>query len=128
MFGISLIELFCILIIAILVIGKNDFSEIARFVLKTISQIKHFMAGAKNELSVLSKDMGIDKIKQEVELEVASSKKEIEGQMTTIIDLYGNEHQVPNISEIRKDKTQEELEQEVNDLNKANSKPNRKKP
>ncbi|MFT6331689.1 MAG: Sec-independent protein translocase protein TatA [Lentimonas sp.] len=124
MFGISLVEFLFVLVLAVLIIGPKDFPEIARYLIKIFARIKHFIVQAKNEMGAISKELGIDKIRNEVEVEIASEinnqKEQIEDEITTIIDMYGNEHQVPNIQELRNDKGKDEIEKEVKELNEKN--------
>ena len=120
MFGISLAEFLLILGIAILVIGPKDLPEVARYFIKTVAQIKHLIAKAKSELDILGKEIGIDEIKNEIAIELASEKTRIENEITTIVDLYGNEHQIHNLDAIRKDKNKDEIAEEVKALNKQN--------
>lgn len=120
MFGISLAEFLLILGIAILVIGPKDLPEVARYFIKAVAQIKHLIAKAKSELDILGKEIGIDEIKNEIAIELASEKTRIENEITTIVDLYGNEHQIHNLDAIRKDKNKDEIAEEVKALNKQN--------
>ena len=106
---------------AVLLIGPKDFPEIARYLIKTIAKIKHFIVKAKSELDLLGKEIGIEEIKNELSLELANEKTRMEKELTTIIDIYGNEHQVYGVEEIRKDRNKEELATEVAELNKKNS-------
>lgn len=122
MFGISLGEFLLILAIAVLVIGPKDLPEVARYIIKAIAKIKNLISKAKFELSALGKEIGVDEIKNEIAIELANEKSKIEEEVTTIIDIYGNEHKVPAIDEIRKDKTKEELKKEVEELNESNLK------
>lgn len=121
MFGISLSEFLLVLVVAILLIGPKDFPEVARYLIKAIAKTKHFIAKTKAELHLLGKEIGIDEIKNEVAVELANEKTRIEKEFTTIIDIYGNEHQVYGVGEIRKDKNKEEIAKEVLELNKKNS-------
>ncbi len=120
MFGISLGEFLLILLIAILVIGPKDLPEVARYLIKAIAKTKHLIAKAKAELDVLGKEIGIEEIKNEIAVELANEKTRIENEVTTIIDLYGNEHQVSGLDEMRKDKKKDEIEKEVAELNQQN--------
>jgi Tat protein translocase TatB subunit len=121
MFGISFGEFLLILAIAVVVIGPKDLPEVARHIIKAIAKIKHLISKAKSDLDALGKEIGIDEIKNEIAIEMADQKARLENDVTTIIDIYGNEHQVPAIDEIRKDKSKEELQKEVEELNKKNS-------
>ncbi len=128
MFGISLVEFLAIITIGVLVIGPKDFPEIARHIVKTIAKAKNIIDKTKNELNVLSKEIGIDDIKNEVAIEIENEKSKIEKEITTIIDIYGNEHQVSGLDEIRKDKNKEGIDLEVTKHNKANSQKHPKTP
>ena len=120
MFGISLGEFLLILIIAILVIGPKDLPEVARYLIRAIAKTKHLIAKAKAELDVLGKEIGIEEIKNEIAIELANEKTRIENEVTTIIDLYGNEHQVSGLHEMRKDKNKDEIAKEIAELNQKN--------
>lgn len=122
MFGISFGEFLLILIIAVVVIGPKDLPEVARYVIKAIAKIKRLISQAKSELDAIGKEIGVDEIKNEIQIELANEKAKIEEEVTTIIDIYGNEHKVPAIDEIRKDKSKEELKKEVEELNENNLK------
>lgn len=118
-------ELLLIIVIAIIFIGPKELPEIARHLLKLSIKIKSIIAKTKAELHVLGQEIGIDEIKNEVELELANEKAKLDKEITTIIDIYGNEHQVHDLSSIRSDKSKAELEQEVSEYNRIN-KPNDK--
>ncbi len=122
MFGISLGEFFLIITIAILFIGPKDFPEIARKLIKIAAKSKSVINKAKIEFQALSKEIGIDEIKNEIAMELANEKCKIEAEITTIVDIYGKEHQVIDISEIRKDKSKEEINAEVVKYNLNNKK------
>jgi Sec-independent protein translocase protein TatA len=120
MFGISLIEFLFIAIIAFFIIGPRDFPEVARFLIRIFAKTKHLISSAKSELNILGKEIGLDEIKNEMAIELAKQKTKIEDEVTTIIDIYGNEHQVSGVSEIRKDKNKEEIAKEIEELNHQN--------
>lgn len=120
MFGISFGEFLLILAVAVLIIGPKDLPEVARYIIKMIAKIKHLISSAKKELDNLGKEIGVEEIKNEVAIEIANQKAKLEEDVTTIIDIYGNEHKVPAIDEVRKDKSKEELQKEVAELNKTN--------
>ncbi|MFT6106933.1 MAG: sec-independent protein translocase protein TatB [Rickettsiales bacterium] len=120
MFGISLIEFSFIAILSILIIGPKDLPEVTRYLIRAAGKTKYLISKAKEELGILGKEMGFDEIKNEMAIEIANQKTKIEDEMTTIIDMYGNEHQVSGIDKIRKDKNKEEIEKEIEDLNRKN--------
>jgi Tat protein translocase TatB subunit len=122
MFGISFGEFLIIIAVAVLVIGPKDFPEIARHIIKAVAKAKHIIDKAKVELNLLGKEIGIDEIKNEVAIEMANERARIEKEITTIIDIYGNEHQVSGLDEIRQDQTKEEIELEVAKYNQENKK------
>jgi sec-independent protein translocase protein TatB len=122
MFGISLNELLIIFIIAILIIGPKDMPEIARQITRLVIKGKHLIAKVKDDLDELGREVGIDEIRNEVAIELANEKSRLEKEVTTIIDIYGNEHQIYGVDEIRTDKNKEEIAKEVEELNQNNSK------
>ena len=121
MFGISLGEFLIIIAIMTFVVGPKDFPEIARQIIKIIAKSKHFITKAKAELNVLGAEIGLDEIKNEVAIELANERAKIKQEITTIIDIYGNEHHISDIDQIRTDKNKEEIEQEIATFNLINS-------
>lgn len=121
MFGISFDELLLTLVIAIVIIGPKDLPEVARYVTKFILRGKQMIAKIKTDLNELGKEIGIDEIKNEVAIDLANENARLEKETTTIIDIYGNEHQIYGVDEIRKDKNKAEIAEEIARLNKANS-------
>jgi hypothetical protein len=67
-------------------------------------------------------EFGLQDLKQEVEFGIAKEKAKLAEDTTVIVDLYGNEHHVPNVKEVRPDAVPEELKQEVARLNEENLK------
>jgi Tat protein translocase TatB subunit len=120
MFGISIGEFLVIAAIGILVIGPKDFPDIARNIIRAIAKGKNIIDKTKAELNLLGKEIGIDDIKNEVAIEIANEKAKIEEEITTIIDIYGNEHQVSGLDEIRKDRSKEEIALEIEQYNQSN--------
>jgi Tat protein translocase TatB subunit len=125
MFGISLVEFLVIATIGILVIGPKDFPDIARNIIRMVAKGKNIIDKTKAELNLLGKEIGIDDIKNEVAIEIANEKSKIEEEITTIIDIYGNEHQVSGLNEIRKDRSKEEIALEIEQCNQSNKTPNK---
>jgi Sec-independent protein translocase protein TatA len=123
MFGISLGEFLVIATIGVLVIGPKDFPDIARNIIRAVAKGKNIIDKTKAELNLLSKEIGIDDIKNEVAIEIANEKTKLEQEITTIIDIYGNEHQVSGLDEIRKDKSKDEIDLEIAQYNQINTKP-----
>jgi len=122
MFGISFAELLVVIIVAILVIGPKDMPEVARYIIKAIMKIKKFIAQTQIELKEVGKELGLDEIKSEVEREIIANKIKMEKEVTTIIDIYGNEHVVEDIEKVRPDMKKEELVAEVEKYNSINVK------
>jgi Tat protein translocase TatB subunit len=121
MFGISLAEFLVILIVAICVIGPKDMPEVARYIIKMIYKIKQFIAEAKKELKIMGDELGLEEIKAELEQEIIAKKAQFEQEITTIIDIYGQEHQVYEIDKLRPDTSKDELMAEIAKYNIINS-------
>jgi sec-independent protein translocase protein TatB len=120
MFGISFAEMALILMVALIIIGPKDLPEVSRYLIKFIAKSKRMISSAKKELNKLGEEVGIEDIKNEIALEMVNEKVKLEEDLTTIIDIYGNEHQVPNIENVRNDKSKEDLLKEVEDHNQKN--------
>ena len=122
MFNISFFEIIVFLILALLFIKPKDLPEIARLIGKTIYRIKNFYHNSKNIISNLSKDFGIDDLKQEISQGISKEKSKIEDDVTIIVDMDGNEHKVNNIKELRRDLSEDELNSEILKQNNNNTK------
>ncbi len=122
MFNISFFEIIIFLILALLFIRPKDLPEIARFIGKTIYRIKNFYHNSKNIIDNMSKDFGIDDLKQEVSQAIGQEKAKIEDDVTIIVDMDGNEHKVNNIKNLRKDLSEDELNSEILKQNNNNTK------
>jgi Sec-independent protein translocase protein TatA len=124
MFGFSLAELFLVLLAILIFIKPQDLPEIARFVGKAIYHGKRFYQKLKNSLTDLEKEFELDSLRHEVNQAIASEKlkhEDVEEEDSTIIvDMFGNEHRVNNIKEIRSDLDEEKLKQEVEESNAIN--------
>jgi Sec-independent protein translocase protein TatA len=112
-FGISLGELFFTITIAGLIIGPKDFPEVARQIIKIIAKTKHIVTKAKAELNIISKEVGLDEIQNQVAIELANERSKIEKEIITIIDIYGNEHQINNSHIDKTDENKEDMEREI---------------
>jgi Sec-independent protein translocase protein TatA len=122
MLGFSLAELLLTLIVIILFVKPKDLPEIVHFCGRLFYRAKKLFLDTKSSLSQISKDSGLDDLKYELHRGIASEKAKIEEDLTIIVDIYGNEHQVPNLKNIRPDLSTEELEQELEKSNQQNSK------
>ena len=124
MFGFSLAELFLVLLAILIFIKPQDLPEIARFVGKAIYHGKKLYQKLKNSLTDLEKEFELDSLRHEVNQAIASEKlkhEDVEEEDSTIIvDMFGNEHRVNNIKEIRSDLDDEKLKQEVEESNALN--------
>jgi len=121
MLGFSFAELLVVIIVVIIFIKPDDMPEIARFIGKLIYHGKHNINKIKKHLKEIEKEIGIDKLKEEVNQSIAEEKAKLENDITIIVDMYGNEHKIPNIHEIRNDIKKEDLEQEITNRNNENS-------
>lgn len=120
MLGFSFAELIVVIIVVIIFIKPDDMPEIARFIGKLIYHGKNNINKIKNHLKEIEKEIGIDKLKEEFNQSIAEEKAKLENDVTIIVDMYGNEHEVSNIYEIRDDIRKEDLEQEIIDHNNNN--------
>ena len=123
MFGFSLAELFLVLLAILIFIKPQDLPEIARFIGKAIYHGKKLYQKLKNSLSDLEKEFELDSLRHEVNQAIASEKlkhEDVDEDTTVIVDMYGNEHRVNNIKEIRSDLDDEKLKQEVEEGNALN--------
>ncbi len=125
MFGFSLAELIIVFLVIILFIKPADLPEVAHFLGKIFYRLKRLYSELKLSLKEMEKELGVDDLKQELQRGIAEEKAKLEEDMTVIVDMYGNEHRVPNVSEIRSDLGKEELEKEIAENNKANSENNK---
>ncbi len=124
MFGFSLAELFLVLLAILIFIKPQDLPEIARFVGKAIYHGKRLYQKLKNSLSDLEKEFELDSLRHEVNQAIASEKlkhEDVEEEDSTIIvDMFGNEHRVNNIKEIRSDLDEAKIKKEVEESNALN--------
>jgi Sec-independent protein translocase protein TatA len=123
MFGFSLAELFLVLLAILIFIKPQDLPEIARFVGKAIYHGKRLYQKLKNSLTDLEKEFELDSIRHEVNQAIASEKlkhEDNEEDATIIVDMFGNEHRVNNIKEIRSDLDEEKIKKEVEEGNAIN--------
>ena len=124
MFGFSLAELFLVLLAILIFIKPQDLPEIARFVGKAIYHGKKLYQKLKNSLTDLEKEFELDSLRHEVNQAIASEKlkhEDVEEEDSTIIvDMFGNEHRVNNIKEIRSDLDEAKIKQEVEESNALN--------
>lgn len=121
MFGISLAELLVIMTIAVIFIGPKELPEVARYITKFIIKVKKILEEVKKELKTVSNQLGLDEIRSEVEMELMKEKIKSDQEPTTIIDIYGNEHQVYGVDQLRTDKSKEEIEEEIKNYNQINN-------
>ena len=125
MFGFSLAELFIVLIVALIFIKPQDLPEIARFIGKAIFHGKRMYFELKKTLKDLEKEFEIDNLKNEVNQAIAEEKikyEDNENDETIIVDMFGNEHRVNNLNEIRKDLNPKDLKKEILENNMKNTK------
>lgn len=120
MFGFSLAELIVVFIVALLFIKPQDLPEIAHFIGRMVFRGKRLWGDVKKSLKEMEKEFGIENLRHEINCGIASEKAKIEEETTVIVDLYGNEHHVPNIKEIRPDMVSHEIESEIKKLNEEN--------
>ncbi len=120
MFGFSLAELIIVFLVIIIFIKPADLPEIAHFLGKILYRIRHLYSEVKLSLKEIEKEFGVDDLKQEMQRGLAEEKTKLEEEITVIVDMYGNEHRVSNVAEIRSDLSKEDLEKEIANHNKIN--------
>ena len=125
MFGFSLAEFILVIIVAIIFIKPQDLPELARMLGKIVAEIKKIYQNLLVQFKELSQQEEIANLTKEFQQQVSLSEKQKPIQKTTttetvIIDMYGKEHIVSNIFEVRPDLSSEEIEQQVNNCNQEN--------
>ena len=125
MFGFSLAEFILVIIVAIIFIKPQDLPELARMLGKIVAEIKKIYQNLLAQFKELSQQEEIANLTKEFQQQVSLSEKQKPIQKTTttetvIIDMYGKEHIVSNIFEVRPDLSNEEIEQQVNNCNQEN--------
>lgn len=123
MFGFSLAELILVCLVAIIFIKPQDLPEIAHFFGKLYYKARRLFDDIKIQLKSMEKDLGLEELKHEINRGIAEEKMKIEGEkkeLTKIIDIYGNYHEV-NVEAVRSDLTDEELKAEIAKYNQMNS-------
>ena len=123
MFGFSLAEIILVLLVAIIFIKPQDLPEIAHFFGKLYYKARKLIDDLKIQLKSVEKDLGLDELKHEINRGIAEEKMKIEGakkELTKIIDIYGNYHEV-NVEALRDDLSDEELKAEIAKYNEINS-------
>lgn len=123
MFGFSLAELILVFLVAIIFIKPQDLPEIAHFFGKLYYKARRLFDDIKNQLKSVEKDLGLEELKHEINRGIAEEKMKIESEkkeLTKIIDIYGNYHEV-NLDALHSDLTDEELKAEIAKYNQMNS-------
>lgn len=120
MFGISFSEFFIVIILFLAITNPKDIPAIARNLTKFFFKAKNIINNIKDDFNRTTIDLGLDKVKEEILSEVAQENKD--SKKTTIIDLYGNEHEVHDIEKIRGDLSKAQITAEINKHNSLNQK------
>ncbi len=107
---------------ALVFIKPQDLPEIARFVGRTYYKAKTLWQELKKQFKEMEKDLGIEDLKNEMHVAIAQEKAKSEDEVVTIVDMYGNEHRVGDLTKIRSDLTADQLKNEVEKHNLQNSK------
>ena len=122
MFGFSLAEFILVIIVAIIFIKPQDLPELAKMLGKTVGEIKKLYQNLLAQWQDVAKQPEIISLAQEFQQQVSLAEKNIQTSTeTVVIDMYGKEHIVSNIFEVRPDLTKEQLSQEVQEYNKNNN-------
>lgn len=122
MFGFSLAELIVVLLVILIFVRPSDLPEIAHFFGKLFYRAKHLYKDLKSSLKEMEKEFGVENLRHELNRGIAEEKSKLEDDFTVIVDMHGNEHRVPNVSDLRGDLSKEELEEEIKKENERNKK------
>lgn len=125
MLGISLTEFLVIIILLVAITNPRDIPTIAKQCTKYFFKIKNMFLQIKDEVGRVSQDLGLQQLKEEAEAEIQKEQEEL--RRTTIIDIYGNEHEVRDLEKIRGDLAKEDLQAEIEKHNEMNSQNNKEK-
>lgn len=121
MFGFSLAELLLVCVIALIFIRPKDLPEIAHFIGKVFYRGKKFFSELKKQFKEVEQDLGLEEIRHELNRGIAEEKARLsDDDATVIVDIYGNEHRVQNVSDLRSDLSAEQVAEEVKKLNEEN--------
>ncbi len=121
MFGFSLAELMIVLLVILLFIKPQDLPEIARFVGKAFYRLKRLYHELKKSLREMEKEFGLEEVRDEFNRAISEEKAKLEDDTTIIVDMNGKEHRVPNITNLRSDLNEDELQKEIKRSNEVNS-------
>lgn len=126
MFGFSLAELIVVFLIILIFVRPADLPEIAHFFGKVFYRFKHWYNEIKASLKEVEKEftneINFDDLKHEIQRGIAEEKAKLKDDLTVIVDMHGNEHRVPNISELRADLSKDDLTREIIVANERNKK------
>jgi sec-independent protein translocase protein TatB len=122
MFGLSFAELIIVILVALIFIKPQDLPEIAHFLGKIFYRAKYLLHEIKKSLKEAQTELGLDELKHEVNRGIVEEKVRLQEEMTVIVDIYGNEHKVPNLNNLRPDLTAKEMNEEIKNLNEKNLK------
>lgn len=120
MLGFSFAELILVILVTLIFIKPQDLPEIAHFFGKIFYRSKKLFKELKQYLKDAEKDLGLEELRHELNRGIAEEKSKLEDEMTVIVDIYGNEHKVPNVKQLRPDLKEEEIESEIAKLNAGN--------
>lgn len=120
MFGFSFAELVLVLLVGIIFIRPQDLPEVAHLIGRAIFHGKMLMTKIRNSFRELEKDAAVQELRNELNRGLAEEKTKNDEDSTIIVDMFGNEHRVSNIGEIRPDIDQEMLAKEVAEANSTN--------
>jgi Sec-independent protein translocase protein TatA len=126
MFNFSLAEFILVILVAIIFIKPQDLPELAKMLGKIVGEIKKIYQKLLTQFNEVAKQPEIASLTKEFQQQVCLSEFETKkpAKEITIIDMYGKEHIVSNIFDVRSDLTTQQIEEQVKDCNKNNSKQN----
>jgi Sec-independent protein translocase protein TatA len=126
MFGFSFAELILVIIVGLIFIKPQDLPEIAHFCGRVLYRGKSLFKGLKQSFKEIESELGVDDLKHELNRGIAEEKAKIDKETTVIVDMYGNEHHVPNVHQVRPDMDEEEIKKEIEKYNSENNQSSKK--
>lgn len=109
--------------VILLFIKPKDLPEIAHFLGRIYFRAKKYFDELKQNFKEMEKEIGLNEIKNELNRGIAEERIKLENDedTTVIVDMYGNEHHVKNVKNLRSDLNHEEITEEIKKLNEQNS-------
>jgi len=121
MLGFSFAELILVFIVALIFIKPQDLPELAKILAKFVHKIKKIYVEIKAGWQEILKQTEINDLQQQFQQQLKQEQQKDEKQ-TVIIDIYGKEHIITNVYDVRPDLTQQQIASEIENYNEQNKK------